>query len=350
MRLRVIDAGTVSAIRSQSLWHGVASAMDGSAAPVLSLCRPASAYVGLGYHRRLDEIDRDACARAGLPIVRRQVGGGPVFLDHDQLFFQITMPRSHAPACVGEIYAHLLEPAVVAFRKLGMRARLKELNDIAIDDRKLSGTGAGQIGEAVTVVGNLMFRFPHQRMAEILSFPSESLREECLRLMRRYVTSIEGEGIAGVTVESAKAALIESYAERLDLPPVPADLTGTEHAAIERWEARFNDPQWISGPPSFARRGGAVKICAGVFVLGAESEAVRVEASVIEGRIERARLDAPRFNGSAVRIARALEGQLARELGPCLEPFGREGLEVLHLFGLALSAPGAAREIGGATA
>ena len=347
MDLRVIDAGTVSAIRSQTLWHGIASAMREDAAPVLSLCRPASPYVCLGYHRRLDELDEAACRREGLPILRRQIGGGPVYLDGDQLFFQITLPRRRAPAFVQEIYARLLGPAVDAFRALGLRASLRGMNDIAVDGRKLSGTGAGQIGEAATVVGNLLFRFPHPRMAAILSFASEALREECLRLMRRHVTSVESEGLGGVTVEKATRALIESYARALGLRPVPGALTDAEQAAIGRWDARFGDPQWIAGPATAARSGAAVKVCAGVFVLAAAGEGVRIEASVVDGRIERARLDAAQFNGTARRIEQSLAGQRMSALDACLLPFGREGQQVLDALREAMQAPGAARELGG---
>ena len=96
MELRVVDAGTVGAWRSQALWHGIASAMDASSPPVLSLCRPAEPYVGLGYHRSLDELDLDACRRLDLPVIRRQIGGGPVYVDGEQLFFQITLTAARA--------------------------------------------------------------------------------------------------------------------------------------------------------------------------------------------------------------------------------------------------------------
>ena len=70
--LRVVDAGTVSALRSQALWHGIASSIEPDAGPTLSLCRPAAAYVSIGYHRRLDEVD----SRAVGPRACRSCAGG----------------------------------------------------------------------------------------------------------------------------------------------------------------------------------------------------------------------------------------------------------------------------------
>lgn len=275
--LRVIDAGTVGAARSQSLWHGIAAAMPRGAAPVLSLCRPAEAYVCLGYHSPLADLDLDACRRLAVPVLRRQIGGGPVWIDSDQLFFQLTLPAERAPAMVDRLYAELLAPAVAAFRALGLDAHLAGINDIAVGDpagrngdgeRKVSGTGAGRIGEAVTVVGNVIFRFPHRRMVEVLALPTPELRRACLGLMRRHVSSLAAEGLGAVTFAEAKAALVGAYARALGLPVREDAPTAAERAAARRWEERFADPEWQAGPPpkpASAAGQRAVKIRAGVW-------------------------------------------------------------------------------------
>ncbi len=82
--LRILDDGSTSASRSQALWHGIASSAKESCDPVLSFCRPNEPYVGIGYFASLDEVDRSACRRLGLPIIRRSIGGGPAYLDADQ--------------------------------------------------------------------------------------------------------------------------------------------------------------------------------------------------------------------------------------------------------------------------
>lgn len=329
--LRVIDAGTVSARRSQGLWHGIASAMDDVAAPVLSVCRPAEHYVCLGYHRRLDEIDGEACRRDAIPILRRQIGGGPVWIDADQLFFQITMPWRRAPVRVDDIYARLLGPAVQAFRGLGLDASLRGLNDIAVADRKISGTGAGRIGDAVTVVGNLLFRFPHERMVSVLAVPART-RAECLRLMRRHVSSLEAEGIAAPSFEAMTRALVDAYARGLGLSPVASELSAAEATAIAAWEARVADPRWVAGPMLPCRASSQVKICADVFVLTAAAEGISVEASIVDGRIDRVRVEGSEVNGAAARIERAALGQAIAALPEALAAFGPPGARLLELF------------------
>ena len=84
-----------------------------------------------------------------------------------------------------------------------------------------------------------------------------------------------------------------------------------------------------------------------MFVLAAASGGVSIEASVIDGRIERARLEASQFNGAARRMEQSLAGQRLTALDACLAPFGGEGLAVVDLLRQAMKAPGAARELGG---
>lgn len=241
--LRVVDAGRLSAVRSQALYHGLAEAMVRGDDPVLAFSRPAEPYVCIGYHRRLEELELDTCATLGLPVLRRQIGGGPVYLDADQLFFALALPTADAPAGVARIYEALLTPAAVALRSLGVDAALAGGSDIVVAGRKVSGTAGGQIGEGVVVVGNLMFAFPHDVMVSVLALPDAAMRAECLALMREYVAPLPQLSEAAL-----KPALRSAYARALAAEPRAGDLSRRERGAVERWEARLRDPGWTRGP------------------------------------------------------------------------------------------------------
>jgi len=53
----------------------------------------------------------------------------------------------------------LLEPAVTAFRTVGVPASLDDELEICVGDRKICGHGAGQIDDAVVLCGNLIETF-----------------------------------------------------------------------------------------------------------------------------------------------------------------------------------------------
>ncbi len=361
MTLRLVDAGTVSPWRSQALWHGIAAAMRPDALPTLSFCRPSAPYVGLGYHRFLDEIDLDACRRLGLPVIRRQIGGGPVYLDADQLFFQVTLGAERAPARVDRLYEQCLEPAVAAFRALGLAARRDGLNDIAVGEqpaaRKISGTGAGRIGDGVTVVGNVLFRFPHRRMVEILALPGDSLRRECLRLMRRHVSSLATEGLDAVSFGQVREALTETYGRAFGGPCVEDSLTPDEEAAVRQWEGRFQDPAWLAGaarsprravapravaPRAVAPRVRQIKISADAWVVAASEKGLAVEATIVAERMEKISVEARGDSGAQQAMARTLLGCETRPaaLRRALAPFAETGRRVADLLQAGLRGRG----------
>ncbi|HLF41698.1 MAG TPA: lipoate--protein ligase family protein, partial [Acidimicrobiia bacterium] len=124
--LRVCEFGRVSARRSQTLWHALAEGVSAGAPPTLAFMRPARPYVGLGFHRLAEEADLAWCAEMGMPVYRRHTGGGVVYLDEGQLFFQIIVPAASLPASREAALRLLLGPAVEAWQAVGVEARLDE--------------------------------------------------------------------------------------------------------------------------------------------------------------------------------------------------------------------------------
>ena len=219
--LRVIDFGCSPPLRSQTLWHAIGYGVSAGAPATLSFTRPAAPYVCLGYHCGTDEVDHDYCRANGLPVLRRMVGGGPVYLDADQLLFQICLPARAVPAARWQALRMLLEPAVTSFREVAVPAALDDDLEICVGDRKICGHGAGQIEQAVVVCGNLIERFDHERATRVLALADPAQADQTLALMRRFVAATP------VAPEAFQAAMISAYAAALGLGAVAGELTGS---------------------------------------------------------------------------------------------------------------------------
>jgi len=315
----VLDFGRVDPLRSQTLWHAIAAGVSAGASPTLSFLRPSEPYVCIGFHRRVDEVDLDECRRRDIPVYRRMVGGGLVYLDDGQVFFQITVPASSVPPVRTMAMRRLLAPAVTAFRQVGVDATLDEAGEIVVGDRKVCGHGAGQLGDAVVVVGNLIERFDHDAAAAVLNAPSPSARAEVLRLMRRYVASTT------VDPDAFQAAAITAYAAALGLTPRAGVLTPIETERLAELDRRFSDPAWVAGPERPAPPTWHAKIRAGVWVLAADHEGGSVVAAIVDGRIDRATVADADLSGSARAVADALAGRAVAEAAAVLGPFGPAG-------------------------
>ncbi len=318
--LRVIDFGRVSPLRSQTLWHAIARGVSAGAPPTLSLMQPESPYVSIGFHRRLDEVDQEECRRRGLPVYRRMVGGGPVYLDDGQVFFQITLPVADTPPVRSQAVRSLLQPAVAAFRALGIDAVLEDAGDVVVGDRKICGHGAGQIDRAVVVVGNLITSFDHAAASRIMSTPDEATTRELEALMRRYVAATKADPAV------FKSNAVVSYAAALGRTAEAGSLTSLEEEVLKELDADFVEADWVRGPGRPERGAWRVKIKAGVFLASATAGHSSVRVSVDSGRILRSRLVDPSLNGAAGDLEARMSGLTTAEGTSMLAGAGLERL------------------------
>ena len=282
MAIRLIDAGTVSPLRSQTIYHGLAYA---GAPDTIVLLTPGSPYVCIGFHQQLErEIDVAFCARQGIPVVRREVGGGAVYLDSNQLFVQWVMRPDALPLSVERRFELFARPLVGTYDELGIRAAFRPVNDIHVAGRKIGGTGAARIGEAEVVVGNFLFDFDTETMARVLTAPTEKFRDKLHRSLREYMTSMKRE--LGTVPDPAlvKAIYVRRCSEVLGQELVRGDLTSDEMKVIGKVDKRFDSGEFLR------RRGGlrrpGVKIHEDVWVRESRHGRIHVTARMNRRRLE----------------------------------------------------------------
>ena len=259
--MRYLPLGTVSAERSQAVYHAVARLMRGDAQPTLITVSPDAPYVCVGYHQVASrEIDRGYCEARGVPVGRRMVGGGAVYLDHDQIFWHLILPGIHR---VDELYRHFLAAPVAAYRRIGISAEHRPVNDIVVGHRKIGGTGAAQIGAATVLVGSIMMDFDSVAMARLLRVPSEKFRDKMVESLQDYMTTVRRElGDATPTREEAVRGLVEAFAGVLGETVEEDGLTLRETEETERLARILFDPGFVYQDEGWLQAG--VKIREGV--------------------------------------------------------------------------------------
>ena len=292
--VRLLDLGEVSPLRSQALYHGLAECMDDQSPDTIVLCRPAAPYFCVGYHQSpSEELDLDWCRDNGYPVLQRRIGGGTVFLDPSQFFYQCIFHRRRAPLMVEALYRRFLMPAVETLRALGLPAALEGVNEIEVGGRRIAGTGGGQIGEAVVVVGNFLFDFPAAVMGRAWRVPSNDFRrlaEDGLRLHLATLNSVLAERPSEARI---RAELVTRYEAGLGRPLVPGSLSAAEEAQVLEEEGRLPRPGEAGG--GIRPRGAGLKVTHRVWVhewtRPVGGARMRVTARVADGRVEALAVD-----------------------------------------------------------
>jgi lipoate-protein ligase A len=327
--LRVVDYGGATPLRSQTVWHAIAHGVSEGSPPTLSFVRPDAPYVSIGYHRRLGEVDLDTCSRRGWPVFRRMVGGGPVFCDSGQLFFQISVPAASVPPARRSALRWLLEPTVEAFRAAGVPAELDHRLEVVVGDRKICGYGAGQIGSAAVVVGNLIETFDHEAAASSLRTPSATARAELERLMRRYVAATPADP------RVFRDAAVAAYSRSLGLDPETGELSEIEQCRLAELDLEFVDPAWLEGADRPAPTGWQGKVRSGVWVFAAADGATELTVGVDDGRLVSVHLSDPALNGATAPLEDSLVGRDLVGAVSALEQAGPPGVRLADLLGRA---------------
>lgn len=244
--VRLLELGAVSWIRTQSLYHALAALMTAETPDTLILARPQEPYVCVGYHQPLSEVlDEAACRVAGLPIVRRRVGGGTTYLDINQPFYQCIFHHKRLPFRIDAVYARLLEAPVAVLRKLGLPAGVRDGNEIEVEGRRIAGVGGGRIGEAVVVVGNILLDFDYAMMARIWRAPSEDFRHLAYEAMQSRITTVWSRLSPSISADDIQARLVEAYPLTLNRPLVPGTLTQAEQAKAAEMEKQLVSEEWL---------------------------------------------------------------------------------------------------------
>ncbi len=314
---------------SQLIYHAMAElGREG-----LILLSPASPYVCIGFHQDAEhEVDLDFCRTNGIPVFRRDVGGGAVYLDGGQLFFQLVLPRGDAriPASKEAFYRKFLSPVVDVYRRLGIPAEYKPINDVIAGGRKISGSGVGEVGGCVVFVGNLIVDFNYGMMTRILKVPDEKFRDKVHKTLTENLSTIRRElgeeRAAQWTEERLNALMIEAFGELVGpfQPKTPDDAL---RAKMDELGSVMLADAWLIQ----RRRPGAernVKIRSGVHVVQKVHKCrgglIRADFEVSDGRLAGVSISGDFFCYPAKKIQHLeaeLEGRIVHEVREAIEAF-----------------------------
>lgn len=287
--IRLLDLGRVSPLRSQTVYHAVAYAMAPDDPDTIILVSPTDPYVCIGYHQDLEkEVDLAFCQAHGLPVLRREVGGGAVYLDDGQVFTQWVFHQGHLPQTLEKRFELYVRPLVETYRALGINAYHRPINDIHVAGKKIGGTGAAQIGLAEVVVGSLMFAFDKATMARVLKVTSEKMRDKIFESLEQYMTTMSEELQEIPDRQSVKDLYITKCAAVLEAEIVPGEWTAKEEEMARQLDKRFVSDEWLYQKGGLRHVG--VKIHEDVQVVETAFKApgglIRATVRLREGRID----------------------------------------------------------------
>ena len=188
------------------------------------------------------------------------------------------------------MFKTLLQVTAKTYTKLGVPATFKPLNDIIVDNRKISGNGAGQHETATILVGNIIQDLNYQQMANVLKVPSEKFRDKMKQSMQEWVTTLKRELGTIPTAKTIKNIYINTFQELLEIKLTQSTPTETENKIyITETKPKHQSKEWLymDAPPTTIK-GRTVKIAHQIKLVEIDHKAgklLRIRAEIQENRI-----------------------------------------------------------------
>jgi lipoate-protein ligase A len=281
------DLGKLPGQQSMLTFHALAR----MGIEALVAVSPKIPLVSIGYFQDAgQEVDLQYCKEAGIPFMRREVGGGATFLDENQIFYQLIWKKDNPkfPKAVQDIFPWFSEAPVETYRAFGVQAEYRSINDIITKEgRKIAGEGGGNIGDCMVFVGGILLDFNYKAMSRILKVPDEKFRDKVFKTMEENVTTMRKELGTVPPREEVVKVLKESFEKRIG-PLKEASLTPEIIKKMKELESWMTSEEFLH--QKTPRIPAGVKIREGVEVLyglhKAKGGLIRTAEEVAEGRIE----------------------------------------------------------------
>jgi len=248
-RFRFIDLGARDGYFIQAVYEAVAYYVGrGVRPPTIISIYPSNPYVCIGVNQLPDmEVDIEFCRSRNIDVVRRQVGGGAVYLDQYQHFYHIIVPRDHplTQGTIEDFFRRILQAIVCFYRSYNLNAEYKPINDVVINGRKASGNGAALLHNSMVLIGNVILDFNADIASQILRVPDEKLKAHLVSSMKEWMTSLKRElGYIPPRTEVVKR-LKDCFSRTLEIELEDDILTKDELSLANEIANRMRSDRWL---------------------------------------------------------------------------------------------------------
>jgi lipoate---protein ligase len=219
-KIRVLETGFNSGTWNMAFDEVLLVNSAENGIPTLRLYGWHPPCVSIGYFQSLDEeVDLKRCNKMGVDVVRRLTGGGAVLHEFELTYSFITKIY---PANILESYNLICDPVVTCMNKFGLSAKFVPLNDIIVDNKKVSGNAQTRKNNTLLQHGTILLNVDFDKMFSVLKVPSQKIKDKLIDDARSRVKGLNK------TFEEVTYNLKESFGEKFGAQIIPDDPTPKE--------------------------------------------------------------------------------------------------------------------------
>ncbi len=139
-----------------------------------------------------DEIDRDFCQSAGIPIMRRCTGGAAVVGGPGCLMYSVVLSINPEPALrrIDVAHDYVMDKLLAALRRQLPEAQRQGICDLTWHNKKCSGNSLRITRHSLLYHGTLLYDFDLARISQCLKTAPRQPEYRCQRDHASFVTNV----------------------------------------------------------------------------------------------------------------------------------------------------------------
>ncbi|MUM65134.1 lipoate--protein ligase family protein [Acidianus infernus] len=224
----------------ESLWRNL---KEGKVDNTLRFWRHKNVAI-IGYFQLAEEeLNFDVIRKYKIDVVRRFTGGGAVYQDMGCLIWTIAV-KGPKDGGVNYLYDFLLKGFVNALKHFA-NVRVENVNDVVVNERKVSGTSATFQEDYYLLHGTLLINTNLELMGKVLKVSKAKLSDKGVSEVKYRVTNLVDALGRKIDTSEIIDAIIKEYSSLLgekayfDLPT-----TDEIKLAEELYEKKYSKPEW----------------------------------------------------------------------------------------------------------
>ncbi len=204
--------------------------------------------VTIGYFQKVREVlNLDYLLQNKIDFTRRITGGGAVYHDSEgEITYAIIADIEDISKDIMESYRIICKGIIYALRKLGLKAVYKPVNDILVNNKKISGSAQTRKKKSLLQHGTLMYNTNLDMLEKTLRPPRIKLEDHGVVRVSDRVTTVYRELGRKINVDDIINALIQGFRKALGIDELlPGNLTISERKLAEKLYGKYESKVWI---------------------------------------------------------------------------------------------------------
>jgi len=194
-----------------------------------------------------DTVDVEFAKSHGVKILRRHNLGGTVYQDLGSFMFTVLFRNGTfmSNKTEEEIYKDFNDFIILFLSKYGIEGKLRGVNDVVVNGKKIFGSAHTMIGDAISHTGTILLNMDLDFLSRVLKFVEPKFSDKDFKSLKEGLTTISLELVKKSRITEAYEKFLEAFEEKFTVELYEGKLTSEELSLMNQLvKEKYGKEEW----------------------------------------------------------------------------------------------------------